>query len=107
ECPVLASIVGQEGSQAHMNVPTGRIPTYPFPEAPARALGKMASYAAWRQQPPEMFPEFEDIDIPRARDLCRLVLAERGPGWLSYAESVNVLAAFGLPLVPGAMACFA
>jgi acetyl coenzyme A synthetase (ADP forming)-like protein len=102
--PVLACFLGQEGKLSHLECSGERIPCYPFPETPASVLGKVAKYAAWRNQPPEVIPDFDDLDIATARMVCRRVLVERGAGWLSVEETHAVLKAVGLPLVPGQLA---
>jgi acyl-CoA synthetase (NDP forming) len=102
--PVLACLLGQEEHRTHLELPAERIPCYPFPETPARVLGKVAAYAAWRDQPPEVFPDFDDLDLPAAREVCRRALAERGSGWLSAEEVQAVLGEVRLPLVPARLA---
>jgi acyl-CoA synthetase (NDP forming) len=102
--PVLACLLGQEEHRTHLELPGGRIPCYPFPEIPARVLGKAATYAAWRARPPEVFPDFGDLDLATARTVCRRALAEHGPGWLSAGEVQTVLNAVRLPLVPAHVA---
>ncbi|WP_171469978.1 acetate--CoA ligase family protein [Frigoriglobus tundricola] len=97
--PVLACVLGEDG-RSHLEGAGERVPCYPFPEIPARVLGKAAEYCAWRTRPPERFPEFENLDAARAKQVCRRVAAERGEGWLSAEEVQTVLDAIGLPLVP-------
>src|SRR5262249_46137725 len=77
---------------------------YAFPEHAVRALGKIASYAAWRRRPDSLYWDFEDLHIEDARALCRRALAERGDGWLTSAETTGVLHAFGLPMVASSVA---
>src|SRR5262249_2757548 len=77
------------------------IPSYAFPEAAARVLSKAAAYADWRSQPPGMLPDFEDVDLEAARDICRQVQTKQGGGWLSATETRVVLEAMHLPTVPG------
>jgi acyl-CoA synthetase (NDP forming) len=83
---------------------TERVPAYAFPENAARALGKVAAYAAWRSQPPALFWSFDDIQAADARDVCGAVLEARGDGWLTAEEVRRVLNAFGLPLLPTVLA---
>ena len=79
-------------------------PTYAFPENAARALAKIAAYAAWRAQPPGLFWGFDDMRIDEARNICRRALTAHGDGWLTTEETHAVLHAFGLPLAAGAVA---
>jgi acetate---CoA ligase (ADP-forming) len=75
-----------------------RLPNYAFPENAARVLGKLANYAEWRQRPPGVIPEFDNIQAQPARTLCQTILRERGAGWLGADEVRTVLQSFGLPL---------
>jgi acyl-CoA synthetase (NDP forming) len=96
--PVLACLLGQE-HRDQMECGGERIPCYPFPETPARVLGKAAAYGAWRARPPEVFPDFDDLDLSLARAACRKAVAERGECWLSAEECREVLGAVRVPLV--------
>ncbi len=113
--PVLACVMAERGTPAPLVVQhsapgdatatiTETVPTYPFPEDAARALGKVAAYAAWRAQPPALFWTFDDIHPDEARQLCRAVLEGRGSDWLTAEETRRVLNAFGLPLLPTVVA---
>src|SRR6185295_1345824 len=73
------------------------IPTYAFPENAARALGKAAAYAGWRNQPAGLLWTFDDIHVEEARPICRTALA-RGESWLSHHDIWGVLTAFGFPV---------
>jgi acyl-CoA synthetase (NDP forming) len=75
-----------------------RVPSYAFPEVPARVLGRMVDYAAWRSRPDAYLPELENIHVDEARCLCERILATHGPGWLTLPECFELLAAFGLPV---------
>ncbi len=106
--PVLACLLAEErphGTQIELG--DERIPSYAFPEAAARVLSKVAAYAGWRAQPEGVIPDFEDLDLPAAREVCRKALAQRGAGWLSAQEARAVLAALRLPLPPGGVAATA
>jgi acetyl coenzyme A synthetase (ADP forming)-like protein len=102
--PVLACILSQEEHHGHLACDGERVPCYPFPEAPARVLAKLATYGAWLAEPPGVFPDFNDLRLSEAKDVCRNVVEDRGVGWLSAEESRAVLEAAGLPLVPGEFA---
>jgi acyl-CoA synthetase (NDP forming) len=102
--PVLACLMAEQGADAQLNPGGATIPSYAFPEAAARALSKIAAYAEWRTAPEGLIPDFEDLDLPSARDVCRTALAQRGAGWLSAEETRAVLRAVRLPLPPGGVA---
>ena len=101
--PVLVCLLGQD-SRLHLKSTQEQIPCYSFPESPARVLGKAVEYRAWRNRTPESFPDFDDIDLATAADVCRSALAVSGPGWLSAEESWAVLRAIGLQVAPGEVA---
>jgi len=109
--PVLSCLMAEPGARAPMTVdyPAGvdparvvheRVPAYGFPENAARALGRIAAYAAWRAQPPALYWTFDDLRADEARELCRAVLDARGGGWLTGEETRRILNAFGLPILP-------
>jgi len=102
--PILACLMPEQAGLSLIGSGKGRIPCYPFPEAAARVLGKAAAYAEWRGQPPGNIPDFDDLDIPLARSLCRNALHERGSGWLTTEETRRLLAAMRLPVAPGGVA---
>ena len=104
DTPVLACMMAEQGAGAPFDHGGERIPSYPFPEAAARTLGKIAAYAEWRAAPDGLIPDFDDLDLPSAREVCRKALAQRGAGWLSAEETRAVLAAVRFPLPPGGVA---
>ena len=102
--PVLACLMAEPGAGAQFNHGGKRIPSYAFPEAAARTLGKIATYAEWRTSPEGLIPDFDDLELPSAREVCRKALAQRGAGWLSVDETRAILTAVRLPLPPGGVA---
>jgi acetate---CoA ligase (ADP-forming) len=100
-----------------------RIPSFTFPEAAARALGRVATYAAWRRRPLGDIVEPDGLDRERAREIVDAALATPtgeagglligqthvqdqlphsaptdGSRWLTSAEAEAVLRAYGIPL---------
>ncbi len=102
--PILACVMAGSGRPKPLVVGAEHIPAYGFPENAARALGKVASYADWRAQPPGLFWTFEDIKADDARDVCRRAIERHGDGWLTGEDARAVLGAFGLPLAAGTVA---
>ncbi|WP_439621738.1 bifunctional acetate--CoA ligase family protein/GNAT family N-acetyltransferase [Gemmata sp.] len=98
--PVLACVLDQDADRGFVECPGERVPCYPFPETPARVLGKVAAYGAWRDQPDGAYPDFPDLHLAIAQSVCREVAAKRGGDWLAPDEARAVLEAAGLPLVP-------
>lgn len=93
-----------ESSSTSQTQPRESIPRFAFPEAPARVLGKTVEYARWRNQPPEVYLDFDDIDLSASRKICRQALADHGPGWLSTPEVWQVLKNLGVKLVESELA---
>jgi acyl-CoA synthetase (NDP forming) len=79
------------------------VPTYAFPENAVRALGKIVTYAGWRAQPPSLHWDFDDVQLDQARAISQRAAADGG-GWLTAEQSSRLLQAFGLPVVPLAVA---
>jgi acetyl coenzyme A synthetase (ADP forming)-like protein len=104
DTPVLACLLAEGEASGPWQLARETIPTFAFPEAAARALGKVADYAQWRVRPVGMYLEFDDARPQEARALCQQALAARGPGWLTTEATRRVLAAMGLPVAPGGVA---
>ena len=102
--PVLVCMMADQKVRKALEGAGERIPVYAFPEAPARVLSKVVSYAAWRAQPPGVIPEFDDLDLEQAKTISQEALALRGPGWLSARETRSVLEAVRLPVPQGGVA---
>lgn len=102
--PILACVMAASGRAQPLALEREHIPAYAFPENAARALGKVANYAAWRGQPPGLLWTFEDIKADEARAVCQRALDQHGDGWLDAQDTRAVLGAFGLPLAAGAIA---
>jgi acyl-CoA synthetase (NDP forming) len=102
--PVLACLMAEQGVRTLSDHSEQKIPSYAFPEAAGRALSKIAAYAEWRTQPAGLLPDFDDLDLPTARAVCRKALSQHGHGWLSAEDTRAVLTAVRLPLVSGGVA---
>jgi acyl-CoA synthetase (NDP forming)/RimJ/RimL family protein N-acetyltransferase len=79
---------------------SGSIPAYAYPVNAARALAHAARYGAWRARVPGHVPAFGDLRADEARTLIGEFL-DRSPdgGWLAPAETAELLACYGIPLV--------
>lgn len=102
--PVLLCAMTRKRRAAPLPAGSERLPAYMFPENAIRALGKIAAYSTWRSKPEGQIWERDDVRLDDARNLCREVLASRGPGWLTTEETWQLLRAFNVPLAPAAMA---
>ncbi len=78
------------------------IPTFTFPEAAARAMGRVSAWAQWRRQPLGAIRTFEGIDRDRARAMIREQLDTStqpdGSVWLSTEETQELLRLYGVPI---------
>ena len=98
---MLACLMTEQGGNTLQGEGATRVPCFAFPEAAGRTLARVAAYAEGRMQPPGVVPDFDDLDLPAARAICRTALQTRGPGWLTAAEARAVLEAVRLPTLPG------
>ena len=101
--PVLTCLMGAGGRGPARKLRRG-VPSYAFPEAAARVLGRVHEYAAWRREPLGSEPAFDDFDVGAARAVTDRILAERGTGWLLPDEVEELARACGLPLLAGTVA---
>lgn len=97
--PVFACVMGAGGHSQPVHL-AGGIPCFPFPEAAARVLARMTEYAGWRAEPEPEPVLLEDVDTRAARTICR----NAGERWLGAEETLEVLRAAGLPVLPGGVA---
>lgn len=102
--PILACLMPEAAGLRLVGEGPVRIPCFAFPETPARVLGKLAAHAAWRSRPLGCVPEFSNLELDAAREICRTAAQRPGDGWLSTAETLDLLRCAGLPLVPGDIA---
>ncbi|CAN5609845.1 bifunctional GNAT family N-acetyltransferase/acetate--CoA ligase family protein [soil metagenome] len=109
----VACLLGQHGPST-LTGDTTRVPQFPFPEEAALALGRVASYAAWRAQPLGTLPALDPDGLARACELVAAWLDEvpapapevdlRPRRWLDPLEAAELLATVGLKPVDQALA---
>jgi acyl-CoA synthetase (NDP forming) len=100
--PVIACFLGREGIPEELRADGDRrtIPSFAFPEAAARALGRVAALAEWRREPPGIEPELDGIDVDTARAFVRSCVDTAPEGrWLDVEESTQLMHHFGIPIV--------
>jgi len=96
--PILATFMASHGLPEILSDGRSRIPSYPFPEAAARALARAVQYGKWLATPEGKAPSFPDVRREEAAAIVAQAL--RGGGrWLSPEETQNLLACYGIPLV--------
>jgi acyl-CoA synthetase (NDP forming) len=92
--PVLAAVMSAEGTPVELL--ESDLASFAYPESAARALGIVADRAEWLRRPAGTVPELDGID----RDAAKAVVAAAGEDWLDPARTRELLAAYGIPLVP-------
>jgi acetyl coenzyme A synthetase (ADP forming)-like protein len=76
------------------------VPTFAYPETAVQALARVVSYAEWRERPPGEVPELDGIDRAAASTVIEGVLtADKAGRWLGPVEAVELLTAYGIPVV--------
>ena len=98
--PVVASFLGQDGVPPELRGDDERrtVPSFAFPEAAARALGRLADLSDWRGQAVGTEPDFDDMDVEKAR---RLIADQLGGApeegvWLDARAANRLLGCFGI-----------
>ncbi len=80
--------------------PRAAVPSYAYPEDAARALGHAARYQACRMRERGSIPDLDGVREARARTLTADFLSRhRRGGWLSAAETVELLSCYGIPMI--------
>ncbi|MCC5946990.1 MAG: GNAT family N-acetyltransferase [Nitriliruptoraceae bacterium] len=100
DVPVVSVVMSTSGIPAPLT--RAHIPTFAFPEAAARAMGRVARYATWRRQTLGTPIEPDGIDRAGARAVVDRALAstgrEDGAVWLPAGQAASLLGAYGIPL---------
>jgi acetate---CoA ligase (ADP-forming) len=98
DVPVVSVIMSAEGLPKALG--DAGIPSFAFPEAAARAMGRVATYAAWRRRPLGDVVEPAGIDHAAAERAVARALADLGPdgGWVGSELTGQILTAYGVPL---------
>lgn len=106
--PIVSTFLGEKGVPSQLRVADvdggaagrGSVPSYPAVESAVRALAHAVEYAVWRRM-----PQHEAAELQVAPEVGRAVVdrvvenATRGRN-LDYAESRDLLAAYGITLWP-------
>jgi len=96
--PILATFMASHGLPEILSDGHTRIPSYPFPEAAARALARAVHYGKWLATPEGTAPSFPDVRREEAAAIVARAL-HGGSRWLSPEETENLLGCYGIPLV--------
>jgi len=96
--PVLCAFLSARGAPASLRS-VAQVPSFAYPEAAARALGRAAERGDWLRRPAGTVPEL-DVDREAAEAVVAEALARSADRWLEAAQARRLLEAYGLPLVP-------
>jgi acetyl coenzyme A synthetase (ADP forming)-like protein len=101
--PVVASLLGaDESGQAVLRSARNPVPSFIYPETAVRALAHALRYGEWRERPTGTVPVLADVDVNEARRRLPQVGevgADVSSGWVTGAQAMDVLAAFGVPVL--------
>ena len=97
--PVLAVVMTSAGVPQALRAGSA-VAAFAYPESAARALGRVAERAEWLRRPLGSVPSLERIDRAAAARVVEGALERSEDSWLDPAETRELLAAYGLPLVP-------
>jgi acetyl coenzyme A synthetase (ADP forming)-like protein len=97
--PVLAVVMSSAGIPVALRAGSAAA-AFAYPESAARALGRVAERAEWLRRPQGAVPTLDGIDRAAATAVVERVLGRGDDAWLEPADVREVLAAYGVPLVP-------
>jgi acyl-CoA synthetase (NDP forming) len=98
EKPVLCTFLSARGAPAELRG-AANVPSFSYPEAAARALGRAAERGEWLHRPAGTVPQ-PSVDAPAATRVIEEALADHADAWLEPAQTRALLEAYGIPLVP-------
>ncbi|MGC8627407.1 MAG: GNAT family N-acetyltransferase [Acidimicrobiales bacterium] len=100
-CPVVASLLGaDESGQDVLRAARNPVPSFTYPETAVKALAHALRYGQWRQRSLGTVPVLAGTDVNEAgRRLPRDDSGALRAGWVTGAAAMDVLAAFGVPVV--------
>ena len=99
EKPVLAVVMSSAGVPEALRSGSAAA-AFAYPESAARALGRVAERAEWLRRPLGSVPSLEGVDRAAAALVVERALSRSDDSWLDPAETRELLAAYGLPVVP-------
>lgn len=93
---IVSCFLGVQG--IHQRLGSGKIvvPSFAFPEAAAKALGRVAAHAEWRERPEGRAVDLPDVDRAGSKHLAARLLAS-GERWLDQASVQSLLQHYGVP----------
>jgi acyl-CoA synthetase (NDP forming) len=95
---VLCAFLSAKGAPASLRS-AAPVPSFSYPEAAARALGRAAERGDWLRRPAGTIPE-PDVDRDAAEAVVAEALGADDEAWLEPGQARRLLEAYGLPVVP-------
>jgi acetate---CoA ligase (ADP-forming) len=95
--PVLCSFLSAKGAPAGLQS-AEKVPSFAYPEAAAKALGRAVERGEWLRRPAGTLPEL-DRDREAAEAVLHEALAGRDDAWLDAGQTRRLLEAYGVPVV--------
>ena len=95
--PVLCSFLSAKGAPATLRT-AATVPSFAYPEAAARALGRAAERGEWLHRAAGAVPEL-DVDRVAADAIVAEALSAANDAWLEPAQARALLEAYGIPVV--------
>ena len=103
--PVTFIHLGRDDAPDALRAGDHPVPSLPFPERAAIALGHAADHASWRRRPEGSVPRLDGVDREAAdRVVAGHLTAVPDGGWMESHAAQDLLAAFGVPLTRGVFA---
>ncbi len=95
---VLCAFMSAKGAPGSLQS-VATVPSFPYPEAAARALNRAAERGDWLRRPAGTIPELL-VDQAAAEAVVNDALAKGDDVWLEPGQARALLEAYGLPVVP-------
>lgn len=102
QMPVVTNFLASHGLPEVLAMADYRIPSYPFPEAAARAVARAVEYGRWLKRPEGKIRTFPGVRRDGAVALVARALKGKKKAdsrWLSPEETSTLLECYGIPLV--------
>jgi acetyl coenzyme A synthetase (ADP forming)-like protein len=96
--PILSTFMASHGAQEILSDGEISIPSYPFPEAAARALVSAVQYGQWLQKEEGRIVHLPNIDREEAMAIVAKAL-KGDERWLTQKETERILSCYGINLV--------
>jgi acetate---CoA ligase (ADP-forming) len=101
--PVVTAFLSERDEAATLRKAKRPVPCFTYPETAVRALASAIRYGEWRAREPGAEPHLDSVDANEARRRVAMALGSRADakgndtGWLTGADAMAVLDAYGIP----------